>query len=274
MGQRFSLPGSQHSTRRIVMVYFWAVLHDRPISWALQRCHWPAKGVHLPLPSNATMSRRLRRCQTQALLAAALAHLRGELAGDQRVLYLDGKPLVIGGLGGDPDASVGYGAGKRCRGYKLHALCDGAGLPVAHLVTTMRVPEWQAARRLVRQLGRQKGYVVADGNYDKTVLYVRVGRLGRQLVARRHQGQGLGHRRQSPHRLSSLTLAPAVREQLLRQRGVIERMFAQLCAPAGGLGPLGAWVRREHRVQRWVQAKLILYCLRLLLRRQSQPEVA
>src|SRR5829696_10150878 len=43
----------------IVMVFLWAVIHDRPTSWACERRNWvvtPPSG----LPSQSTMSRRLR----------------------------------------------------------------------------------------------------------------------------------------------------------------------------------------------------------------------
>ena len=54
---------------RIVLVYFWAVLHDRPVAWACNRCHWPAPWNQTPLPSGPTMSRRLRRPSCWALIS-------------------------------------------------------------------------------------------------------------------------------------------------------------------------------------------------------------
>ena len=275
MGQGFRCPRAQHSTWRIVMVYFWAVLHDRPVSWATQVGHWPQRGVHNPLPSNATLSRRLRHPLTAALVQAVALHVLELLGYDPSVLFLDGKPLPVGGLGGDPDTTVGYGAGKRCRGYKLHAICDKNGVPVVWTVRTMRDPEWQVAGELVQQLPAQSGYLVADGHYDKNPLYDQAGQCGRQLVATRHRGRSTGHRRQSPYRMKALGMDAPLRRQLLARRSTIDRMFGHLCATGGGLAPLPAWVRRQHRVQLWVQAKIILYCLRMLSRRRhAAQEVA
>jgi hypothetical protein len=53
----------------IAAVWFWAVIHDRSVSWAVQRKHWPLwhRGT---LPSNSTMSRRLKTKSMRRLLAA------------------------------------------------------------------------------------------------------------------------------------------------------------------------------------------------------------
>jgi hypothetical protein len=275
MGERFELAKSQYPTWRIAMVYFWALLHDRPICWALRQENWPGRGRHR-LPSNATMSRRLRRTLTRQLVQAVAGHVLDLVGYDPSVLYLDGKALPVGGLSGDPDTSVGYGAGKKCRGFKLHLICDRHGVPVVWKVKTMVQPEWIAAGELVERGPRGPGYIVADGNYDKNALYDQVAARGRQLVATRHQGQGTGHRRQSPHRLRSLALGESVRTRLLRQRGTIERLFGNLCSGAGGLAPLPSWVRRRHRVELWVEGKIILHCLRRLHRQSklASPDAA
>ena len=47
----------------IVAVYFWAALHDRPVSWATRPCNWPRDLLDFALPSQSTMSRRLRARQ-------------------------------------------------------------------------------------------------------------------------------------------------------------------------------------------------------------------
>lgn len=271
MGQRFGCPRMRHPTWQIVMVYFWAVLHDRSMSWATLSAHWPTRKR---LPSNATMSRRLRHPRTVAMIHAMSLHVLELLGYDPGVLFIDGKPLPVGGLSGDLDASVGYGAGKCCRGYKLHAICDRSGVPVVWTVRTMRQPEWKVAQELVGQLPVQEGYLVADGNYDKTALYDQTAASGRELVASRRDGKGTGHRPQSPHRMAALGLAPSLRAQLLSQRGTIERMFGTMCGTGGGLSPLGSWVRRQRRVELWVEAKIILYCLRKLARRRKNTREA
>jgi hypothetical protein len=55
----------------IVGVYAWAVLHDRPVSWACEARNWPSELLiesAVRLPSQSTMSRRLRKPDTERLL--------------------------------------------------------------------------------------------------------------------------------------------------------------------------------------------------------------
>ena len=47
------------------------------------------------------------------------------------------------------------------------------------------------------------------------------------------------------------------------------RNFGNLTNFGGGLSPLPAWVRRLHRVERWVRAKLIVSALRACYHRQK-----
>ena len=48
------------SDEEVVKVYYWAVIHDRPTSWACRRENWPPPLRRRRLPSSATISRRLR----------------------------------------------------------------------------------------------------------------------------------------------------------------------------------------------------------------------
>ena len=57
----------QYSDAVIVLVYLWAVLHERPTGWACQKRHWPKDLPWCDLPSEATMSRRLRTLSVQML---------------------------------------------------------------------------------------------------------------------------------------------------------------------------------------------------------------
>src|SRR5580692_11174947 len=54
----------------VVRVWLWAVLHDRPISWATCKANWPIHERRRTLPSSSTMCRRLRSREVVALLAA------------------------------------------------------------------------------------------------------------------------------------------------------------------------------------------------------------
>src|SRR4051795_7462778 len=84
------------SDEDIVRVHYWAVLHDRPIRWACQPGHWPIWRRRQPLPSPATMSRRLRSASVRRLLQALEERVCAPQAPG---LYwmIDGKPLPIGG---------------------------------------------------------------------------------------------------------------------------------------------------------------------------------
>jgi hypothetical protein len=92
------------SDQRIVEVYYWAAVGDRPTSWACQARHWPLHLRQRALPSPATMSRRLRSRSVVALLEALD---RRVLAPKEPGLFwrIDGKPLVIGG--GSKDRQAG-----------------------------------------------------------------------------------------------------------------------------------------------------------------------
>jgi hypothetical protein len=82
---------------------------------------------------------------------------------------------------------------------------------------------------------------------------------------------GLGHCDHSPARLRCIELLESdapnqFGTELYALRGNIERDLGHLCSFGGGLQGLPSWVRRPHRVVRWVIAKLII---RGLLVRQN-----
>ena len=257
----------------IVLVHLWAVLHDRPVSWACDLRNWAGRRPRR-LPSNATMSRRLRTASVREFLDAAEARLRRagvRRAGDDGfapggpVKAVDGKPLPVGGQSKDPDARLGHGAGGLAKGYKLHAIWGDGPLPCAWDVRPMNEAEPAGAAELLPAVPGW-GDLLGDAAYDSNPLAEAAAAAGHQLVApRKRPGTGLGHRKHSPHRLRSIELlAGDFGRALHRLRGEIERRFARLTNPAGGLGPLPNWVRRLRRVRQWVQGKLLLHALRLL----------
>lgn len=257
----------------IVAVWFWSVIHDRPISWAVQRCHWPI-WHRAPLPSNSAMSRRLRTDTVRRLLHALEQRL---LAPERPGLFwkLDGKPLVIGGCSKDRQAGDGRAAGVKAKGYKLHALIGADSRIAAWRVAPMNKDERVMGQRLLRQASIQ-GYVVADANYDSNPLHETcVVRGNLQLVTPQRNGPGKrpGHRRQSPGRLRNLSLLsspkPMFAAGLLHDRAAIERDYGQLTNWGGGLVGLPPWVRTHTRVHRWVQAKLTLTALRRRLKQHN-----
>lgn len=273
-------PGQQFPDAVIVQVYYWAVIHDRPVCWACQRRHWPIHLRQRPLPSDSWMSRRLRRASVRALLAQLE---RRVLAPQGPSLYwmIDGKPLPVGGCSKDRQAGYGRAAAGKAKGYKLHELVNPQGAVAGWRVAPMNTDERRMAGRLIKAAPDEvQGYVVTDSNYDSNPLHALCearprGRL--QLVNRRRYGpgRGHGHRPQTAGRLRSQELLenprPDFGKQLLADRVQIERSFGHLVSWGGGLTGLPAWVRTHRRVQRWVQAKLVLTALK---RRLSETTCA
>src|SRR5262245_29707451 len=251
-----------YSDERIVQVYYWAVIHDRPTSWACRRENWPPHLRRLPLPSPSRMSRRLRSPSVVALLTCLE---RRVIVPTEPGLFwvIDGKPLPIGGCSKDRQAGYGRAAGGKAKGYKVHAIVGANGI-AAWRVAPMNKDERVMAARLLRAAGIQ-GYLVADSNYDSNPLHAVCDRLGElQLITRRRYGpgNGTGHRRQSAGRVRSIERVespfPAFADRLLEDRAAIEREFGNWVNWGGGLTALPAWVRTHRRVHRWVQAKLVL----------------
>src|SRR5262245_65909541 len=80
---------------RIILVYLWAVLHDRPICWACRAATWPEDLRPARLPTPSTMTRRLRVACVIRTLNSLLRHLqRGQARG--LVSIIDGKSLPVG----------------------------------------------------------------------------------------------------------------------------------------------------------------------------------
>jgi hypothetical protein len=256
-------PAFDYSDSRVVSVWYWAVIHDRPVTWACQRRHWPVHQRREALPSEATMSRRLRTPSVLALLAELE---RRVVAPQQPEMFwmIDGKPLPIGGCSKDAQSGYGRSAGGKARGYKVHAIVSSRGAIAQWRVAPMNTDERVMAGRMLRQTAIQ-GYLLADSNYDSNKLHELCDRHeSLQLLTRRRYGPqyGTGHRRQSAGRLRSMTRLenpyPAFANRLLQDRSEIERQFGQWTSWGGGLAGLPAWVRTHRRVHRWVQAKLVL----------------
>jgi hypothetical protein len=252
----------------ILKVWFWSVIHDRPISWAVQRENWPVHLRRHSLPSNTTMSRRLRSRSVTRMLDK-LQQLVVAPQDDSLYWMVDGKPLTIGGCSKDRQAGYGRAAGCMAKGYKLHAIVAKNGQIADWRIAPMNKDERVMAERMLKTTN-VRGYVVADSNYDSNKLHAVCDKRGSlQLVCRRRYGEHrkMGHRKQSAGRLRSKEIleAPnnAFGKDLLAQRDSIERTFASLTNWGGGLTHLPPWVRTHRRVKRWVQAKLIFGALKL-----------
>lgn len=254
----------EFSDERIVEVYYWATLHDRPISWAVRKQNWPVWLQRKTLPSNSTMSRRLRSSRVKALLQALDNRLVRSSSPGTLVWILDGKPLTISGVSADPHAGYGRAARSKAKGYKLHVLLGADKSLAEWRLAPMNVDERKMAARMLRR-AKLQGYVAADANYDSNDLHGICDKLGnRQLVTPRRYGphRGTGHRKQTTGRMRSKAILedpfPKFGAGLLKQRSDVERCFGNLTNWGGGLTHLPPWVRTYPRVYRWVQAKLVI----------------
>lgn len=250
--------------RRIVAVYYWGVVHDRPVCWSVQRRNWPIELRRWPLPSNTTMSRRLCSKSVRRLLESLEQRVLRKPESGSLVWLIDGKPLPIGGASKDHQAGYGRAARSKANGYKLHALLGSDNSLADWRLAPMNVDERKMAKRML-QRAQIAGYVVADANYDSNELHATCDDRGNlQLVAPRRYGpgRGHGHRQQTPGRLRSKEIlenpAPKFGNALLAQRGDVERYFGRLTNWGGGLTHVPPWARGYRRVHRWVQAKLVL----------------
>jgi len=263
-GESFRVADVTYQPHVIVLVLLWAALHDRPMGWACDERNWSTTALRpATIPSASTVSRRLRRLDTAMFLRRVVARLR---AAAPLVSAVDGKALPVGGASGDPDARWGWGAGGGwAKGYKLYALWGARPVPEAYRVYPMNRSENEVAGELAAE-ARGGGYLLGDGLYDASPTFDAAGAAGYQLVAPREDpGAGLGHRYQSPFRLRCIDLMRSdFGEDLYSRRSDVERAFAELTSFGGGLAPLPAWVRHEHRVWMWVSAKILINGERVL----------
>ena len=262
----------------ILLVGLWAVLHDRPISWACRQQNWPAGSPPwAALPSPATMSRRLRTLSVQLLLERVFYRLFAATVAAQTLCLcrrVDSKPLPVGGFTKDRDARRrGYATGHLARGYKLFACwCRDAAVPQVLLLGPMCLSDPAGTAEVVNRLQALQGgggYLLADVTNDSNPLHDYAGTRGFQLVApRKSPGTGLGHCEHSPWRLRAIELlegfsAPSFGLPLYALRGRIERDFGHAGSFGGGLQPLPNFVRRPRRVAFWVTGKFILNGVRI-----------
>lgn len=256
----FGKPSSRatYTDLDVLAVAFWAALCDRPISWATRRENWPPAWRRRPIPSNATISRRLREPRIELAIRRIIEAMRIPGAGPM-AYCIDGRALTIARHSADPDAAPGRAAGGMGRGYKLHQIVDSLGNCRAFLVTPLNIQEQKVAKVLITQLRPGEArQLLADNNYDINELHDFAGHRGIQLNAQRPlNAEDLGHRQHSVWRVYSI--AEQRRDpKLLFPRGRIEGNFGTQGNTIGGLGPLPNRIRRLHRVRPWVAAKLAI----------------
>lgn len=262
----------KYSTADIAVVFFWSVVHDRPMCWGVEKRNWPEDLCPKCLPSQATLSRRMRRDEVRQLMTAIEDAWLGLVGVCMNLIRrIDGKPLGVSGVSKDGDAAYGRGAGGMQKGYKFYAVWATGPLPLAWGLASMKTSEKTMARHLIPSLPGG-GYLLGDPEYDCNALYDLAHAANHQLVVPKRQKQhGLGHRPQSPYRLRSIDLMKTkFGKRLYRFRRQIERDFGNLTSFGGGLTCLPAWVRRFPRVRNWLNAKLLVNAARWF---HNHPEV-
>lgn len=270
VGRKLRSRRVHYSDAVIVLVFLWGCLHDRPQSWACEARNWRSTRLRpLRIPSDSTMSRRLESPSVRLLMNAVAKSLRDTME-PGLLSFIDGKPLTVGACSKDPDAKAGRVFKGMARGYKLHAIWSNRDFPEAWTVRPLNEHESPVARSLVPQLCGG-GYLLGDGQFDVVRLHDLAFERNHQLLThpRVAHAKGLGHVRQSPHRLHAIEMRkrPFGRD-LLCNRTTIERLFGNATNFAGGLAPLPNWVRRLHRVGRWVWAKLLINAVRIQHRKR------
>lgn len=274
LGQRRTDPRQVYTDAAIVAVYLWAVICDRPCSWATRPGSWPPGLRRGPLCSQSCLSRRLRTPGVRRLidrLERVVLARRAAMTARRIVASMDSMPMPVGPHSHDRHARWGRATGGMARGYRLGMLRSADGVLLAWRLGSMNHDDRPMARRMLRD-SCPEGYVLADSNFDSNALYDQAHEHGAQLLAPRRKGasRGLGRGYQSPSRLRARDLLENTVSDfgrtLFAQRGAIERSFGTLRATAGLLGHLPAWVRTYPRVRLWVQSKIILAELRASLR--------
>ena len=250
----------------IVAMFFWAVQHDRPQVWACERRNYRRPFLPRRLPSISRFNRRIRSPRCQEILKRVEETSRAPASREMQLL--DGRPLPVGPCSKDKEARPGRVYGGFARGYRLHACMSENAYFLTWKVTSLNVSEKPVARELLTQT-RPRGLVLADGNFDVGYLYESAARYGGQLLATPRRGAGGGHRKPNPYRMIGAYLWQSHQCWIREQRKAIDRFFGQHSSYGGGLAPLPAWVRTQARVERWVCAKIILYHLRISLRKNA-----
>lgn len=253
----------------ILAIYFWSVIHDRPLCWACERTHYNSMFRPRRLPSVSQFCRRVKTERFQRFLQ----HIQDASTSQRRlhaVNFLDGKPLEVSKFSRDPDAKAGYGAGRVSKGYKLHALVTKERRFAAWSVQPLNTHEMNVARVFFDEAVRVPlgSVFLADGAYDAHVLHKDVARRGGWLYVkpRGKATHPVTRRQMGSARRDLLDVwqqTPGQAKWIYNERVNVEGTFSNLTSYGGGLGPLPAFVRRLERVRRWVGAKIILYHIRL-----------
>lgn len=277
-------PRCRYPDALILKFYYWAVKHDRPMTWAIDPLH--ANRLFRPRcrPSLSQLNRRVASDRFALINERVMTLLA--VTDARQTICLDGKALVVSPVSQDRDARLGHVPGGMGRGYKLHAAVAADGKVAGFTVLPLNRHEMPVARELIDQGGllTPGTLVFADGNYDAHELHKQIDKVGGWLICRPRTGGarrrvGGGHpvtRKQMGHarrRLIDLwDRCPDEMERLYRRRDQVERVFGNLTCIPGLLGPLPAFVRGLARVRRWVTAKINLYHARIDVKQANRTD--
>lgn len=270
-----------HDISLIIRTYLWAVLHDRPVLWACEPRNWWPQARPRQLPSQPTMSRRMRTAEFERFMDALSSRMRGSELADL-VKRIDGKALAVARHSTDPDATSGRGVGGMQRGYKLHAVWGSRFMPEVFEIWPLNADERTVAKRLIPRM-EGGGYLLGDNNFDTSDLFDFTTQHNHRLIAPRRPSYRYGklaHIYQSPHRkrcIEMLEPGPGrpcrFGRALAASRRQIEREFANATSFGGGL-TLPPFVRRLHRVRLWVHAKLLINAARIRRKHRQRNTIA
>lgn len=276
LDHRGRAPRHQFDDRWIIMVYLWAVINDRPVCWSCDPQNWPPTLLAFPLPSNATMSRRLRSVGVLQLFERWLDQL-SDSPNPPLLKTIDSKPMTVGAYSKDRDAKSGRLAdGLFARGYRLHAICYGRFVRF-WTIASMNVNDSVIGPKLLKRL-EGGGYAVGDNAYDTNLCHQHASNRNHQMVApprftNRHVRDARYNCRERLRTLDLLA-SPLERCGMPNQFGIaiynartsIESSFSELSKH--GLNYLPAWVRGPRRVALFTAAKLTLHAQRCRQRQQ------
>lgn len=277
LGNTHCFKGKRFSDTIIVTTYLWAVLWDRPISWACRMENWPAGWSGQAMPSPSTMSRRLRSVGVLTLFEQARAAM-AELFPSSLCKWIDSKPLIVSAYSKDRDARIGHGCGFPAKGYKIHAIVDARSRQLdGWTLAPMNRHDAAMAVALIGSMPQATAaYLIGDNAYDSNNLYEKAAAKKCQLLApQRPSAKELGRFRHSPHRirghqrlanpLCGIGPTQSFGRTLLAGRIGVEQSFGFMGNVPGGLSPLPNWVRKPRRVALWVAAKLLIVATRRLI---------
>lgn len=255
----------EYDTHEILRIGLWAILKDRPQSWACEPGNWSDAFRPEQLPDQSTLSRRWNSPELRDALQRLGQILLAMFGPLNRDAAVDGRPLLVGGASKDPDATAGRAVGGFGRGYRMHAIVTRDGVVAALQVRPLNESEKTAARELIPRPPSEVQRITGDGNYDSMRLHDTAAACGRRLYAPIREDR-VG-RRQQPRRLRLLKLfKTAPGQALLKGRDHVERCFGRMSNLAFGLKGLPAWVRRLRRVRTWVEGKIVFHHAYLLIK--------